>query len=77
MDFEQVLEQMKHQYGDALAQMSLPPGVEDHLREMVLVGDVDTVVFMLKLAWVFGAQAGQAAAEQAQTVLRTVPSVQA
>jgi hypothetical protein len=65
MDFEQIMQQMKAQYEENLKEMVLPPGVEDHLRKMVSQGDSETVVFMLKLAWVFGAQAGQAAATQA------------
>ncbi len=65
MDFEQIMDQMKAQYEENLKEMALPPGVEDHLRKMVTQGDTETVVFMLKLAWVFGAQAGQAAATQA------------
>lgn len=64
MDFEQIMQQMKAQYEENLKDMALPPGVEDHLKKMVTQGDSETVVFMLKLAWVFGAQAGQAAAIQ-------------
>ena len=68
MDFEQVMQQMRVQYEEALSGMPLPPGVEEHLRERVAAGDADTVLFMLKLAWVFGAQAGHAAAQQARFV---------
>ena len=60
-----MMEQMKAQYEEALRSMAMPPGVEDHLRQIVARGDADTAVFMLKLAWVFGAQAGHAAAEGA------------
>ncbi len=73
MDFEQVMQQMKAQYEDSLKEMPLPPGVEDHVRKMVATGDTETVVFMLKLAWVFGAQAGRAAAIQEQLIESQIP----
>ncbi len=66
MNFDQVMEQMKAQHAEQLKDMPLPPGVEDYLRGRVALGDAETVTFMLKLAWVFGAQAGQAAVQQAQ-----------
>ena len=68
MNFEQVMEQMKTQHEDQLRDMPLPPGAEEYMRAKVAQGDADTVAFMLKLAWVFGAQAGQNALLQAQQV---------
>lgn len=59
-----MFQQMRSQYQESLDEMGLPPGVEDHLRQAVAQGDAQTVIFMLKLAWVFGAQAGHAAAVQ-------------
>jgi hypothetical protein len=69
MNFEQIIEQMKAQHADQLKDMPLPPGAEDYLRGRVALGDAETVAFMVKLAWIYGAQAGQAAiihAQQAQ-----------
>ena len=68
MDFKDVIEQMKTQHAQNLKEMPLPPGAEEYLRSSIALGDVDTVTFMVKLAWVFGAQAGQAAVMQAQQV---------
>ena len=68
MDFEQVIEQMKTQHAQNLKEMPLPPGAEEYLRSRIALGDVETVTFMVKLAWFFGAQAGQAAMTQAQQV---------
>jgi hypothetical protein len=73
MDFEQVMEQMKAQHAEQLKEMPLPPGVEEYLRARIDLGDADTVTFMLKLAWVFGAQAGQAAILQAQQMQQNPP----
>ncbi len=70
MDFEQVMKQMKSEHEAALKEMPLPLGVEDYFRARVADGDADTTLFMLKLAWVFGAQAGQAAAAQAEQVMK-------
>lgn len=68
MDFKDVIEQMKTQHAENLKAMPLPPGAEEYLRARIALGDADTVTFMVKLAWVFGAQAGQAAVMQAQQV---------
>jgi hypothetical protein len=74
MNFEQVIEQMKAQHADQLKDMPLPPGAEDYLRARVAVGDADTLAFMVKLAWIYGAQAGQAALLHAQQ-MQTQPPV--
>ena len=66
MDVAQFIEQMKAQHSESLKDMQMPPGVEDYLRERIALGDVETIVFMHKLAWVFGVQAGQASVLQAQ-----------
>ena len=68
MDFKDVIEQMKTQHAENLKAMPLPPGAEEYLRSRIALGDAETVTFMVKLAWVFGAQAGQAAVMQAQQV---------
>ena len=54
---------MKEQHGELLKDMPLPEGVEDYLRDRIKLGDLETVIFMQKLAWVFGVQTGQAAAQ--------------
>jgi hypothetical protein len=65
-DFSAIIEQLKTEHADNLAQMPLPMGAEDFLKKKILEQDTDTITFMLKLAWVFGAQAGQQAVAQAQ-----------
>lgn len=77
MDFERIMQEMRAQYGEALSGMALPPGAEEHFRDRVAAGDADTAVFMLKLAWVFGAQAGHAAAESARMAPASRNRVQA
>ena len=63
MNVEEFVRQMKEQHGESLKDMPLPEGVEDYLRDRIKLGDLETVIFMQKLAWVFGVQTGQAAAQ--------------
>ena len=63
MNVEEFVRQMKEQHGESLKGMPLPEGVEDYLRDRIKLGDLETVIFMQKLAWVFGVQTGQAAAQ--------------
>jgi hypothetical protein len=63
MNVEEFVRQMKQQHGESLKDMPLPEGVEDYLRDRIKLGDLETVIFMQKLAWVFGVQTGQAAAQ--------------
>jgi hypothetical protein len=65
-NFAQVIEQLKSQHASELEQMPLPPGAAEFLKQKMLEQDVETVQFMLKMAWVMGAQAGQQAVAQAQ-----------
>lgn len=77
MDFEAVFQQMRLQYEDSLRGMALPPGVEEQVRARIAEGDHEGLVFMLKLAWVFGAQAGHAAAEGTKGAQAPTRSIQA
>jgi hypothetical protein len=65
-NFAQIIEQLKTQHAAELEQMPLPPGAAEFLKQKILEQDEVTLQFMLKLAWVFGAQAGQQAVVQAQ-----------
>ncbi len=65
-NFSEVMEKLKTEHFENLKQMPLPPGAEDFLKAKILEQDVDTITFMLKLSWVFGAQAGQQAVAQAE-----------
>ena len=66
MNFSEIIEKLKIEHAENLAQMPLPLGAEEFLKTKIFEQDSETVVFMLKLAWVFGAQAGQQAVTQAQ-----------
>jgi hypothetical protein len=57
-------ERLRAEYGEQMSTMPLPQGLPEHLRDLMARGDEDAILFMLKLAWQFGAQAGYAAANQ-------------
>jgi hypothetical protein len=65
-DFEEVktfIERMKEVNGTEVRNVPFPPGVDEYMRDRVLAGDIETVSFMHRLAWMFGVQVGQASAQ--------------
>ncbi len=52
------LEQMKDAHKDQVEGVQLPDGTVDHVKALMREGDVDTIVFMLKLGYLMGLQAG-------------------
>lgn len=58
------LAQMERDYGEQLAEMPLPDGLPEHLSELMETGDRESIIFMLKVAWQLGAQAGLSAGVQ-------------
>ena len=75
-------ERLRAEYGEQLSGMPLPEGLPEHLRHLIHSGDEEAILFMVKLAWQFGAQVGYAtavhhmhAAAAAQRV--TTPALQA
>lgn len=54
-------EQLRAEYGVQLDAMPLPDGLPAHLHDLVKRGDEEGLIFMIKLAWQFGAQVGYAA----------------
>ncbi|WP_420596259.1 DdrH [Deinococcus sp.] len=61
-------ESLRAEYGEQLAQMPLPEGLPDHLRDLMARGDDEAILFMLKLAWQLGANAGFSAGQQVGSV---------
>lgn len=54
-------EELRAEYGEQLAAMPLPPGLPEHLHNLVAQGDEEAIQFLLKIAWQMGAQVGYAA----------------
>lgn len=59
-------EQLRAEYGEQLGAMPLPDGLPEHVQTLIDHKDQDALLFMLKIAWQLGAQAGYAAG-RAQT----------
>lgn len=64
---EQFIKQMQDQNGDEVNKLELPPGTLEYLQERMITGDSETLMFMLKLAWIMGLQTGFAAAQSGAT----------
>jgi hypothetical protein len=54
-------EQLRTEYSEQLGAMPLPDGLPEHLRQLIDTHDEEAILFMIKLAWQFGAQVGYAA----------------
>lgn len=52
------LNEIRQEYGEQLSEMPLPKGLPEHVQELIRNRDEDTILFMLRLAWQLGAQAG-------------------
>jgi len=61
------IKQMKEQNGTEVNKLELPPGTLEYLQERIDAQDGDTLMFMLKLAWVMGLQTGFSAAQSGAT----------
>jgi len=57
------VDRLREMNGDEIRSVVFPPGVDEYMKDRVLAGDVETVAFMHRLAWIFGMQTGQAAAQ--------------
>ena len=60
------IERMKQHNLEEVKSVQFPVGVDAYMRDRVLAGDVETVSFMHRLAWMFGVQVGQAASQIGQ-----------
>lgn len=58
------LNEIRQEYGEQLSEMPLPKGLPEHVQELIRNRDEDTILFMLRLAWQLGAQAGFSAGVQ-------------
>ncbi|CAN5656060.1 hypothetical protein BH23DEI1_BH23DEI1_08280 [soil metagenome] len=60
---ETFLAEMRRRYREEIDAVTLPDGTLDYVRRRVEAGDVDTIVFMLKLGYLMGLQTGFAAGQ--------------
>ncbi len=64
---------MKEQQKDQIQAMELPDGTEEYVRECIETGDIETLVFMLKLGYIMGLQTGYAAQSIEQSAMTQSP----
>lgn len=64
---EAFLREMKERYQDHIDGVELPEGTRDYVAEVSEAGDVDTLMFMLKLGYLMGLQTGFAAAASGES----------
>ena len=57
------LEGMRESHAEEIATVELPEGTREYVLERTAQGDADTVMFMLKLAYLMGLQTGYAVAD--------------
>jgi len=55
------LAEMRRRYRDEIESVALPDGTREYVRARVQDGDLDTLLFMLKLGYLMGLQTGFAA----------------
>lgn len=58
---EAFLQEMRENHKDEIDSVSLPDGTADYVRQKMEAGDVDTLLFMLRLGYLMGLQTGFAA----------------
>jgi hypothetical protein len=60
------ISQMREHHASEVDAIDLPPGMNDYVAERIAQGDVDTLLFMLKLGYIMGLQTGVAASQSGQ-----------
>lgn len=62
LELDAFLERMRREQGQQIDQLPLPEGVDGYVYDLVADGRSEDVLFLLKLSWLLGAQAGYVAA---------------
>lgn len=60
---EAFLQEMRDNHKEEIDSVSLPDGTADYVRRRMESGDVDTLLFMLRLGYLMGLQTGFAAGQ--------------
>lgn len=64
---EAFLKEMKERYTEQIDAVDLPEGTREYVQDLASSGDLDTLVFMLKLGYLMGLQTGFAAAASGES----------
>jgi hypothetical protein len=60
------IRQMKENHAKDVAGIDLPPGMNEYVEERIREGDLETIVFMMKLGYIMGLQTGVAVEREGQ-----------
>lgn len=60
------IRQMKENHAGDVAAIDLPPGMNEYVAERIREGDLETILFMLKLGYIMGLQTGVAVEREGQ-----------
>ncbi len=75
------IRQMKDNHAKEVAAIDLPPGMNEYVEERIREGDLETIIFMMKLGYIMGLQTGVAVGQDGQdakpTTRRTFGPMQA
>jgi hypothetical protein len=55
--------EMKENHGDEIDSVTLPDGTAEYVEKTMATGDVETLLFMLRLGYLMGLQTGFAAGQ--------------
>lgn len=58
---EAFLQEMRERHNDEIDAIEMPEGTLEYLQDRAAKGDIDTLMFMLKLGYLMGLQTGYAA----------------
>ncbi len=64
---EAFLREMRERYQEHIDAVDLPEGTREYVSEVSEAGDVETLMFMLKLGYLMGLQTGFAAAASGES----------
>jgi hypothetical protein len=62
----QFIRQMRENHASEVDGIDLPPGMNEYVAERIEQGDIETLLFMLKLGYIMGLQTGVAASQAGQ-----------
>ena len=55
------IQEMRERHSNDVGNIDLPDGTDEYVAERIAAGDLDTLMFMLKLGYLMGLQTGFAA----------------
>jgi hypothetical protein len=61
------IRQMKENHAQEVAAIDLPPGMNEYVEERIREGDLETILFMMKLGYIMGLQTGVAVGQDEQS----------